>query len=301
MQEHPNLLSQPVAIHWRMAHVDIEEISRIRGLEHRLKQVADLDRDLQVFGADVHKYESHPVPDADLERFEAGLGFHLPADYRLFLQLVGYGAGPYCGLLSPKQILENLRESSFERPDQLPAPGSPFPFSSDQAEECYQLGGDLSRGWLKERTWPVDGCIPICFEGGSFYTLIVTAGDLAGSLWTSHHETQSLGEDGQFYAYNLTPPPPGIIQPVHFDPAMSGDDLRKEYVKHVWKPAFSPAPTFLEWYSAWLDQCLADLEQRKDEPVNTPGGQAKGQDRGSRILWWFVIIAIITLLRELIK
>ncbi len=74
--------------------MDSEQNSHIRALEHRLKRVAHLDRDLLVFGADVHKYDSHPLTDDELAQFEAALGVRLPAGYRQFLQLVGYGAGP---------------------------------------------------------------------------------------------------------------------------------------------------------------------------------------------------------------
>ncbi len=158
------------------------------------------------------------------------------------------------------------------------------------------MRGELSRGWLMGRTWPVGGCIPICFEGGSFYVLIVTSGELSGSLWTLNDTAQGLGEEGDCYAYNLAPPPPGILQPVRSDPAMSRDDLLQEYVKHVWKPAFSPAPTFLEWYSAWLDRCQADLEERKYHPVPGPVIQIKGLDRTTRIILLVMLIIMVIII-----
>ncbi len=277
-----------------------EGVSQIKDLKHKLNRIAERDHDHWVYGADVHKYESHPLSDAEMEHFEAALGVRLPEDYRQFLPLVGYGAGPYCGLLSPGKILEKLAEGDSKRPGPPPAPGRPFPFSPDQVEDCYRVKGDLSSGWLKERTWPVDGCIPICFEGGPFYSLLVTTGDLAGSVWTSNKDAFSEGDEHHFYTFNLAPAPPGFIQPDKIDPALSKDDILKVYIKNVWKPAFSPALTFLDWYSAWLDQCLADLERQNSIPVYEPVKRSTAPERPSTGLLWFVI-AILVILRLLIK
>jgi hypothetical protein len=90
--------------------------------------------------------------------------------------------------------------------------------------------------------WPTDGCIPICHEGCSFYTFLVTAGDLVGSMWS--HTAESYNEDDQTQeSWNLAPQPPGIRL-----------DRRPRNL-----PALSPAPSFLEWYGAWLYQSIIDF------------------------------------------
>ncbi len=275
-------------------------------LKHKLEQLSTLDRQLQVFGAKPyygfgHEYKSHPMSEVELELFEAALGVRLPKDYRQFLQVIGYGAGPYYGLLGPKQILAELREYASEGPEPLWAPGRPFPFSREQAEECFRIMGEHRDGSLVGRTWPVDGCIPICFEGCSYYSLIITAGDLAGSIWSSSNE----GLDDEFdelsntfnytynrYRYNLAPPPPHIHLP--------GSTIL------AWESALSPEPTFLEWYNAWLDQCLLDFEQGKgNQPEQVPGillelrkGNQPVKAPGGReffwwLFWWFIAAGLI--------
>ncbi len=245
-------------------------------LKRKLNRLSTLDRELQDFGATGHQYKSHPVSEAELDQFEAELGVCLPEDYRQFLQEVGYGAGPYYGLLSPNQVLEAMREESSEWPDSKNAPGCPFPFSHEQAQECFRIMSELRCGWLEGQTWLVDGCIPICFEGCSFYTLIVTAGDLAGSIWSSSRDSLGDGDDDVSFPYNLAPRPPGNIY-------LAG------YKVLAWEPALSPEPTFLEWYNAWLDQCLSDPQQQKvDQPVKPP--------EFGRYLWWSVAVVLIMLI-----
>ena len=264
-------------------------------LKRKLNHLSTLDQQRKVFGANLHKYESHPVSDVELEQLEDELGVHLPADYRQFLQVVGYGAGPYYGLLGPKQILDELKNDASERPDQLRAPDRPFPFSRQQAEECWRIMGERRCGWLVERTWPVDGCIPICYEGCSFYSLIVTAGDLGGCIWSSSMDSFDNGDDNLFYTYNLAPPPPGILEMLRFE-SMSNKDLAIEIQKPHWEPALSPEATFLVWYNAWLDQCLLDFMQGKgdqpdfkqgrgDQPVKAPFGR--------ELFWWTIVMGLI--------
>ncbi len=265
--------------------MDNREVPKITmdELKRKLERLSTLDHSGNVFGASLHNYESHPVSDSELEQLEGELGVRLPADYRQFLQVIGYGAGPYYGLLGPKQILEARIEESSEWPDLKTAPGRPFPFTREQAEECWRIMGERRCGRLFGRTWPVDGCIPICFEGCSFYTLIVTAGDLAGNIWSSSRDPFGEDDDDFSFAYNLAPRPPGNIH-------LPGS------VVLGWEPALSPAPTFLEWYGAWLDQSLLDLERGKDDQPEGKGNQSvKAPECGSYV-WLFVAMGLIMLI-----
>jgi hypothetical protein len=51
-----------------------------------------------VFGADLHRYENHPVPEDVLTDLETKMGCELPEEFRAFLSEIGWGAGPYYGL-----------------------------------------------------------------------------------------------------------------------------------------------------------------------------------------------------------
>ncbi len=241
---------------WRRIPVDDEHDERdprLYDLKRKLTSVELHEWRLQVFGSGVHLYKSHAISNAELERFEAELHVRLPADYRKFLEVVGYGAGPYYGLLSPDQILDEVRWSDCWD-DTPPEPSRPFPFSREQAEECWRIMGEGREAIFPAPTWPVDGCVPICDEGCTFYTLIVTAGDLTGSVWSSDMNPIDNDDDDEnhlLYTYNLAPRPPGAL-------------LR---LTSCWEPALSPLPTFLEWYNAWLDQCLSDLSALSDPQV----------------------------------
>jgi hypothetical protein len=185
--------------------VDNEEVPSIDVLKRKLERVSVLDRELQVFGAYKHKYESHLLSEAELADLEGELGVRLPADYRQFLQVIGYGAGPYYGLYGPEEMLSAMRDEYFWDQYRQPAPSRPFPFGREQAEECWRIM-DERREAVFQTEGPADGCIPICYEGCTFWSVLVTAGDLAGCVWS--WKSWSVGD----YYYNLAPLPPGVIK-----------------------------------------------------------------------------------------
>jgi len=223
-----------------MDETETPPLEQIRQMLERLKA---LDQQYWVFGARTHKYKSFPLSNDEIESLEVDLGVCLPADYRQFLLEIGYGAGPYYGLLRPYQILCDLERNHVRSYDPLPDPSRAFPFTREQADECFRI---MSEGRMAVFTakWPTDGCIPICFEGCSYYTFLITAGELTGSMW-SHNIDWDDEDDPYLETWNLAPPPPGF----RLD-RIPGNE-----------PALSPAPTFLEWYNAWLHQCLSDFEE----------------------------------------
>jgi hypothetical protein len=238
----------------------VEEKKAVSLVDLRLKleQLKVLDRELQVFGAKKHKYQSYPVSSEELERLEGELGVRLPEDYRHFLLVIGYGAGPYYGLASPDEILTEISANNDMCKGRFPVPGQPFPFTNEQAEECWRIMGEhREAAYLTE--FPTDGCIPICFEGCTFWTYLVTAGDLKGSLWSHNEEVYYENEEGPYMdVWNLAPEPPCILR-LHMD-----RNNFKPFVP-VWEPALSPFPTFLDWYCAWIDRCFLDLEELKQD------------------------------------
>jgi hypothetical protein len=226
----------------RFREMDEQVTPSIEWIKHNLEYLASLDKKYWVFGAQTHQYNSYPLSNDEIVSFEGELGVRLPEDYRQVLLEIGYGAGPYYGLYSPKEILRELREPHFSGGGTgMPDPSNPFPFSREQADDCYQTMGE-GRQALFGADWPTDGCIPICTEGCSFYTFLVTSGELAGSLW-SHCSDWDNEDDPYLEVWNLAPKPPGIRL----------DRIPK------WEAALSPSPSFLEWYGAWLERSITDF------------------------------------------
>ncbi len=129
----------------------------------------DRDRELRVFGADKrggHQYLFRPpLSEMQLAGFEAEHQIALPAEYRLFLALVGNGgAGPYYGLMSLDETARNhdLRAA--------------FPWTS---EITFQSRGDARLAlWLK-----CPGILKLSHQGCGNYVFLVVRGTAYGQLW----------------------------------------------------------------------------------------------------------------------
>ncbi len=224
--------------------MDNEEAPSLDELKRKLERVSVLDLNLEVFGADQHKYKSHPLSNAELERLEGELGVNLPADYRQFLLEIGYGAGPYCGLFSPTEILSELNTKHFDWQARLPDPSRPFPFNREDAEENFRIMAAFRNATFRAE-WPTDGCIQLCEEGDGYGTFLVTAGELIGSLWS--HGTDDWEDDApSLESWNLPDSPPATLH---------------KYAFGVRQPVLSTNLTFLQWYKVWLDLCLLHLQQ----------------------------------------
>jgi hypothetical protein len=98
-------------------------------IRDRIRLLAEIDREHQVFGASTHQYQLAPTLDEPAVRaIEARLGVTLPDDYRSYLCSVGAsGAGPYYGLL-PTQAPEDAD------------PTRDFPFAADAEIHTSTLG-----------------------------------------------------------------------------------------------------------------------------------------------------------------
>jgi tetratricopeptide (TPR) repeat protein len=229
----------------KKSSIQLDEIEtpNLEEIKQMLERLKALDQQFRVFGAQSHQYKSYPLLGDEIKRFEVELGVRLPDDYRQFLQEIGCGAGPYYGLFSPNESLGELMGDHGEQPTWPPKPGQPFPISPEYVEECYREKGE-GRGVGFQAFWPANGCIPICHEGCIGWHYLVTAGDLLGSVLS---RSAPLFDDYYPLQEDWYPPsqPPGIFLPQVAEP--------------IWS-AHSCLPTFLEWYSAWLRQCLSDFE-----------------------------------------
>src|SRR5205085_2604658 len=115
-----------------------------------------------------------------------------------FLLRVGPGAGPYYGIWTPEQIVAEFSSLAQEFEAEFgsqPDPGRPFPISRADSIELQQalLRGDPAP--LVERAWPADGCLAIGHQGCSYWTVLVTAGELTGTVWDLSNQ---VGFDGEW-------------------------------------------------------------------------------------------------------
>jgi hypothetical protein len=134
-----------------------DQIARVKS---KLVQAHAADPQCKVFGASGHQYRvAGPVPASDLLALEQRYNIKLPDDYRLFMQEIGPGAGPFYGLYDPRQhaadLVTNsqaLRQPSRWRPDMSEEEWAAltFPFESDDmsATAFEQATDDLFAGLL---------------------------------------------------------------------------------------------------------------------------------------------------------
>jgi hypothetical protein len=154
---------------------------------------------------------------------------------------IGPGAGPYYGIWTPAETLQELRllQGDYRTETGVTVlPSQPFPFGMADAQEilrCQQSRQDES---VSKEPYPSDGCIPICHQGCPYWTVLVTAGDLAGSVWDV---ACFEGCDG-FWAPARRPT--GVVE------------LWRDGYKEL--PSLSDVPRFNEWYLGWIERGLVD-------------------------------------------
>jgi len=154
-----------------------------------------IDTDLRVFGANGHRYLTHPLSADDVAQFESTLGVDLPRTYRNHLLEIGHGAGPYYGLFSPKEVMDELAEGEEYVLEfgHRPSPDGEFPLTREDAGRIHRSfdSGD-EEPWGKA-PYPSPGAITIAHQGCTYWTMLVTSGDLRGSVWDVACDT---GYDG---------------------------------------------------------------------------------------------------------
>jgi hypothetical protein len=180
----------------------------------------------RVFGAGKHRYRAYPVGLSTMEKFEKWCGVSMPPGYRDYMLTIGYGMGPYYGLWSPAQTREELEMLLNDWEDgEKPSPAKMFPYTMADAQAI------LARKAAKEKepwgvsTWPIDGCIPICHQGCTYYSVLALTGECAGRVW-------DIDESGLWFPGH---PPSGALSP----------------------------PTFEEWLMGWIESAREELK-RKD-------------------------------------
>lgn len=162
---------------WEFAE-DVDRVTR------KLDALRAADPTFALYGAGGNSGGGHryrldpPLSEPDLLRFEAALGFTLPAEYRAFVLRIGNGpAGPFNGLM-PLDPTRGTESDSFRQP---------FPFTRADGEhgetafreglsdECLHFPEDEDAG----------GYFYLSDAGCGTYSFLVLNGDARGTVWGS--------------------------------------------------------------------------------------------------------------------
>ena len=190
----------------------------------------------------MHQYRSTTVEEAEVRRLEAELRVPLPAEYREFLLSVGSGAGPYYGVWGPAKAMSELRGLAQEyeaEEGKAVSPAAAFPLTAEDLQ-CIEsrFAAGVEAVWV-ERDWPCDGCLPICEQGCTFYTVLGLTGKFAGRVFDLNN---AVGYCGEWLPARR---PPGWWE--------FGMPHPREL------PRLPSPPTFGEWFAGWVERCLVDL------------------------------------------
>jgi len=212
----------------------------IQHIAKRLSRVSRHPAALEVFGATSeigsgHYFRRNVLKPLAVSALEARLGVRLPLEYVELLTTIGYGVGPYYGLYSPGSITSEMADLSDEGEPTNPA--KDFPIGRRDLNELLSRIEHGSELTYIDCRWPTDGCIPICFQGCTFWTVLITAGEFTGSVWDVGCY---VGWDG------------------HWVPARRVPGIR-ELQKRISLPTLAAPPTLIEWYEAWLESIEYDI------------------------------------------
>ncbi len=190
------------------------------------------DAEFKLFGAGGqhgHAYELHRVTVAEIEVLEGKMETPLPADFSRHLLEVGWGAGPWYGVQAP-EAMGYFFTDDWEPAASRGRPALSFPVTAGELGRYFQNP-------LKERFTFEDepsGVLRIGHEGDGCFSVLVTAGELAETVWSDLTRNKYCPQ-----WYPMTAKGPGV---------KGGPILR--------------LVTFAEWYDLWLDNCLAALALR---------------------------------------
>src|SRR4051794_32901407 len=157
--------------------------AHIKSIWERLEALKTEDRKFKVFGASKHRYHSSRVSEDEMLLFEDWCGVTLPSSYRDYLLHIGHGMGPYYGIWSPPESRSEFQDLLPGWELELgpkPCPSRPFPYTIADAQtvRSRQAAGE-KEPWITS-TWPIDGCVPICHQGCTYWTVLVVTGECAG-------------------------------------------------------------------------------------------------------------------------
>lgn len=218
----------------------------------------------QVFGAGDkgHRFElaSHSLDEIAL--FEEQLGVRLPDEYVRLLTQTGSGAGPYYGLFAPGKVLAEIELWNGIRQKEggvPPSPSAPFPFLQSDADKICAHDRVNNPETAGRAVWPCDGCIPICCQGCSGISSLITAGEQRGKVWSV--DTDGLPIAGWW--------PEG--RAMGMLPQWETTAGKRVIVFQPKRLPLPPSPpTVLQWYESWLERVETDLDDYRDFKLRDP-------------------------------
>jgi hypothetical protein len=165
----------------------------IERLSNKLELLQKADRKLEVFGAGKpygHEYRLCQASTADLEAIEKKAGQPLPEEYRAWVMQVGFGAGPYYGLLSPAKIplphdVVTLMERSEAHGGDLPSVKYLTTADVRGIADKWSQAGRAEHGISCDSD---EGLLPITDEGCGGYSCIAVSGELVGRMFGTSME-----------------------------------------------------------------------------------------------------------------
>jgi len=217
-------------------------------IKDKLARLRQRDSECMLFGSKKHRYESTVIPENEIAAFERDLKHELPKEYRDYLMHIGFGAGPGYGLYSLDAIKKNYRyflnkNAEFDEEEDV-GYGEIARFS-DLKRSHLEMFVDKkikqnpsSLSYIAPRVLSVEGGVVISQDGCTYYHVLVTRGEMTGTIWDVSFENEfSAIPKGVFY--------------------QSGGELTVRngvIVRNGGEIKHRPEPfTFLEWMHHWLD------------------------------------------------
>lgn len=236
---------------------------QIKTVQGKLARLRDLDECYIVEGAEEHKYYLHPrLSERDLASYEKKMGILLPKDYRNFLKYVGNGgAGPLCGILPLAEWSEARTGEGFDGDGQV---------MLEQYERDLEQDRQLLLQYHATELFNASGIADLTSRSALSLFALCSRYNISLGL----HE----GEKYVFY--------PNYIKPGGLNDYLEQATIPKEYLKgyipitsagnlilivngHNYGQIFikgtentlkNTQKSFLEYYTNWLDNHLANFE-----------------------------------------
>lgn len=184
----------------------------IERIKIKLYQLKELDADLEIFGADTHNYNFHPVlTPTEIEDFESRNAVRLPEGYTRFLTEIGNGgAGPFYGLQTLEDSRINFLDTSEKKDHVYFDLSKPFPHISawnieEALEALYKKIDEANEARnteleekLFEEKWALIGGeehdygrLHICEYGCGVRLTLIVNGPEKGNIWTDDRTNDS--------------------------------------------------------------------------------------------------------------